>query len=134
RGALRIHGRHDDPRYGSRAVRMPLPLRPPHQLWRQVLAEIDAANRYFRGIEPCRAKPSIPVRAIETYRAGEGLYRQDREPGEVSLRMRRLCIGGFEYQTVQPDRKWRQLRSVGAALGKTKELQIIGREHREVIG
>ena len=47
--------------------------------------------------------------------------------------MGRVRIGGLEHQPVKADRKRRQLGPVGAALAKAEQLQVIGREHHQVV-
>ena len=61
RRPARLPGRDDDAGDRLRAVRVPLPFRPPDQLRGQMLAEIDPPHRDLPGIEPRRAKPRVAL-------------------------------------------------------------------------
>src|SRR5207244_2183217 len=91
------------------AIGMGLPLGPPHQVRGLMLAEIDPAHRHFARIEPGGAKSSIACRPVDRDRAREGLHRRDRQAGCLALAMDSFGISGLEHQTVEANRKARDL-------------------------
>jgi hypothetical protein len=115
------------------AIGMGLPLAPPHQPGSLMLAEIDSAHRDLARIEPGGAKASIMCCPVDRERAGERLHRQDREARCCGLSMDQIGIGGIEHETVEADRKGHELRAGRAVLAKAEQLEVVGREHREVV-
>src|SRR5947209_13192655 len=112
---------------------MDLPLRAPYELGGLMLAEIDATHRYLGRIEPGGAKPRILRPTVERNRAGEGLNRQNGKTGCCRLVMNRVGVRGLENEPVEADRKAHDLRADRAVAGNAEQLQIVGREHCEVV-
>ena len=115
------------------AVGMGLPLRSPHKVGGQVLAEIDTAHRDPGGIEDGGTKARVVRGLIERDRAGEGLHRQDREARRRGVSIDQVGIGGFEHEAVEARRKARELRASRSAFAKAEQLKIVGGEHCEVV-
>ena len=61
------------------------------------------------------------------------MHRQDREARRLGMPMDQVGIRGLEHETVEARRKARDLRTGCAVLAKAEQLQIVGREHREVV-
>src|SRR5713101_887626 len=84
---LRVGGCDHHARDRAGAVGMGLPFGPPHEVRRQMLAEIDAADSDLVRIEAGGAKSRVTRRAVERDGAGEGLHRQDRKARLLCLSM-----------------------------------------------
>jgi hypothetical protein len=130
---LRISGRDHDASDRAGTVRMPLPFRPPYEVGGLVLAEINATHRDLVRIEPGGAKLRIARPPFEGYGAGEGLYRQDRQSCRLRLAINRSRVAGLEHQTVEADRKARDLGADCAVVGKAEQLEVVRRKHREMV-
>jgi hypothetical protein len=47
--------------------------------------------------------------------------------------MDQIGIRSLEHETVEADRKGHDLRAGGAVLAKAEQLEVVGREHREMV-